>query len=67
MRSAGSGDELLTSSSGSITVTVAIDDPAEVLAVVHAVDQAEVTVVRATRAQGTAIDGTYCAGDEAAS
>jgi hypothetical protein len=67
MRSAGSGDELLTSSSGSITVTVAIDDPVEVLAVVHAVDQAEVTVVRATRAQQTAIDGTFCAGDEAAS
>jgi hypothetical protein len=26
-----------------------------------------VTVVRATRAQQTAIDGTFCAGDEAAS
>jgi hypothetical protein len=63
MRSSGSGDELLTSASGSITVTVAIDDPAEVLAVVHAVDEADVTVVRATRAQQTPIEGTFCADD----
>lgn len=63
MRSTGSGDELLTSASGSITVTVAIDDPGEVLAVVHAVDEADVTVVRITRAQQTAIEGTFCAGD----
>lgn len=63
MRTSGSGDELLSSASGSMTVTVAIDDPDEVLAVVHAVDEAEVTVVRATRAQQVPIGGTFCAGD----
>lgn len=61
MRSSASGDDLLTSASGSITITVAIDDPDEVLAVVHAVDEADVTVVRATRAQQTPIEGTFCA------
>lgn len=66
MRTSGSGDALLSSASGSMTVTVAIDDPDEVLAVVHAVDEAEVTVVRATRAQQVPIEGTFCAGGETA-
>lgn len=60
----GGRNDLLTSASGTITVTVAIDEPSEVLAVVHAVDRTDVTVVRATRAPDRAIEGAFCAGDE---
>lgn len=60
----GGTDDGLSSSSGSLTVTVAVADNDALLGLVFAVDEAEITLVRATRSQGAAIEGAFC-GDAA--
>lgn len=60
----GGGDSDVLTTNGSITVTVSVDETADVLGLIHAVDEADVTVVRSTRAPDVAIAGAFC-GDTA--
>lgn len=60
----GGGETEVLSTSGSVTVTVSIDQSADVLGLVHAVDEADITVIRSTRNPDLAIDGAFC-GDAA--
>lgn len=60
----GGGDSEVISTSGSITVTVSVDGAQDVLGLVHAIDEADVTVIRSTRAPDRLLDGAFC-GDAA--
>jgi Flp pilus assembly protein CpaB len=57
----GTDTDLVTGRGGTVTVTLAIDDPDAVLAAVFAADEADITLIRATAAQARPIDGAYCA------
>jgi len=63
VRSGTGSDDLLVGSGGDITITLAIVSPDDVLAAVHVIDEASVTVVRATRAQSARTDRVFCAAD----
>lgn len=56
----GTGDEQTLSARDSLAVTLAVADDAAVLGLVFAVDESDVTIVRSTRNQETAIQGTFC-------
>lgn len=60
----GGGESEVLSTSGSVTVTVSIDRSADVLGLVHAVDEADITIIRSTRAPDVPLDGAFC-GDAA--
>jgi Flp pilus assembly protein CpaB len=59
IRVGSGGDQGLTKRSD-FSVTLAVAQSEHVLAAVFAADEAEVTLVRATRVQDTALDGAYC-------
>ncbi|MEM7285092.1 MAG: SAF domain-containing protein [Actinomycetota bacterium] len=62
--SVGSGDQEVLSSRNDFAVTLAVDSDQSVLGLIYAVDEADITVVRSTRAQNDAIAGAFC-GDTA--
>lgn len=57
---AGAVDDEILTGGGAYTVTVAVPEDQAVLGLVFAVDQSEVTIVRATRAQDLRSAGSYC-------
>lgn len=56
----GSTSEVIASTNNRLTVTLALEDPGQVLAAVFAVDEAQVTVVRSTRSGAQSLDGAFC-------
>lgn len=62
--SVGSSDPEVLSSRNDFSVTLAVDSDQSVLGLVYAVDEADITIVRSTRAQRDDIAGTFC-GDTA--
>ena len=62
--SIGAGDQEVLTSRNDFAVTLAIDSDQSVLGLVYAVDEADITIVRSTRAQDEAITGAFC-GDTA--
>lgn len=57
------GDDLLTGGSGDLTITLAVAQPDDVLSAVFAIDEADVTIIRSTRAERGALSGQFCNGD----
>lgn len=62
--SVGSSDQEVLSSRDDFAVTLSVDDDRSVLGLVYAVDEADITIVRSTRAQADLIGGAFC-GDSA--
>ena len=60
-RVSGGVSDGLSGRSGRVTVTLAIADPGDVLGAVFAIDEAEATLVRSTRAGASTMTGTFCA------
>ena len=65
VRSGGTDQDVLTSR-GDFALTLAVAADQDVLGLVYAIDEADITVVRSTRAQDDTIGGTFC-GDSALS
>lgn len=62
--SVGASDQEVLTSRADFAVTLAVDRDQSVLGLVYAVDEADITIVRSTRAQDNTIDGSFC-GDTA--
>ena len=54
------GTDAVISSERDLTVTLALTEDSSVLRLIFAADEADLTIVRATRAQGTTIQGSFC-------
>lgn len=61
----GSSSDVISSGNNRLTVTLALEEPQQVLAAIFAVDEADVTIVRSTRAGDTALSGRFCGGPAA--
>ncbi len=56
----GANSEALAVSSRDLTITLSLDDDPSILGLIFAVDEAKVTLARATRAQSDPVEGLFC-------
>ena len=54
------GTDAVIASERDLTVTLALTEDSSVLGLIFAADEADLTIVRATRTQDTTIEGSFC-------